>query len=322
MSKSKKRGNRCIIATRGSTLALWQAHLVKTQLEQHHPELTVAIMAITTDGDRHPNVALTHIGGKYLFTETLQTALLNRQADIAVHSVKDMGCRITRGLCLTAILEREDPRDVLLSPSSGWSDLRQGATVGTASPRRQSQLLHARPDLSIRLLRGNVETRIKKLTHPYYQSTHYDAIVLAAAGLKRLDLTESIRHYFDVETLLPAIGQGAIGIECRNNDGRMQALVAPLDHAITHACVTAERAVNAILGGSCFMPIAAHASYDKDAHEHEQLTLRAQVGSIDGCEIIHAHATGSIEDPMDLGHTVAEDLIAQGALTLIERISS
>lgn len=297
------------LVTRHSPLALWQAETVRKQLKQFHPELSIEILGKNTLGDQKKEISLNQIGGKTLFVKELQSALLQGEADMAVHSVKDLAAKETPGLKLAAILARGDVRDVLVSEKFRSLDqLPQAAVLGTASPRRQSQLLKQRPDLVIKLLRGNVATRLKKL-----QAGDYDAIVLAAAGLQRLDLAHHITRYFEINEILPAIGQGAIGVECRADHQWVQELLEPLNHAVTADCVRAERHVNACLGGDCFTPIAAHARYEGD-----QIILRACVGSLDGREQLFASATGVDSD--SLGALIAEELIKKGAFRLLQRL--
>lgn len=299
------------IATRKSKLALWQAHYVKSAIEKQHPDIHVSFVEMTTEGDQNQQVALTKIGGKSLFVKSLQNALLHHDADIAVHSIKDMSVQETNGLTLAAICERADPRDAFLS--NDYADLLslpQNAVVGTASPRRESLMKSLRPDISITLLRGNVDTRLAKL-----QNKEYDAIVLAAAGLHRLQLTHHIRSYFAEDFFTPAIGQGAIGIECREADQALQTLLQSLNHADTARCVTTERAVNKILGGDCHTPIGAHAIIHDGV-----MQLNAMIASLDGKQIYRAHATAALNDASEiaLGTRVAQDLLAQGAKDLLD----
>lgn len=296
------------LITRQSPLALWQAEQVKSQLEKYHQNICVKIIPKKTTGDKQQTVALNQIGGKSLFVKELQAALLTQEADIAVHSVKDLAAKNLPGLKLTAVLERGDSRDAFISNKFNYlNDLPTSAIIGTASPRRQSQLLAIRPDFSIKLLRGNIATRLKKLA-----DNEFDAIILAAAGLQRLELTTHIRSYFSHELLLPAIGQGAIGVECRADDKTTQALLAPLNHKITFACVSAERAVNARLGGNCFTPIAAHAQ-----HHQGIIKLSARVGSLDGQKMLCANAAGKLNAAENIGLLVAEKLLEKGAEPLL-----
>lgn len=297
------------LATRKSKLALWQAKFVKQQLLAHHPQLDVQLIAQSTAGDNNPDVALANIGGKDLFAKELQTLVLNKKADIAVHSIKDLAAITLAGLQLAAICEREDPRDVFISKTyAHFKDLKPHAIVGTASPRRQSQLLYQRPDLSIKLLRGNVNTRLQKL-----EDGIYDAIILAAAGIKRLGMSDRITEYFNPQTMLPAIGQGAIGIECRADDDTLLPLLQCLNHETTHACVQAERAVNAHLHGNCFTPIAAFAQLNQST-----LQLEARIGALDGNEMICAKSEGHPTDAKLIGTRVAESLLSKGAGRILQ----
>ncbi len=297
------------LVTRPSPLALWQATFVKRQLEALHKELTVNVLPISTKGDREQKIALNRVGGKTLFVKELQAVLLSGGADIAVHSVKDLAASDVPDLRLAAVLERGDVRDAFVSKKfSNFKALPPQAIIGTASPRRQSQLLKLRPDLNIKLLRGNVSTRLIKLS-----SGEYDAIVLAAAGLQRLNLGYHIRECFEREQLLPAIGQGAIGIECRAADKATQKLLAPLNHAMTAACICAERSVNVELGGDCFTPIAAYAFYQDNC-----IQLSARVGTLDGRKLLSASSSGT--DPVLLGKAVAAQLMEKGAAQLLENL--
>lgn len=298
-----------IIATRASPLALKQADIVKSKLERLHPDLEITYLATTTRGDKNQHTALSDIGGKNLFAKELQAAVLQNKADIAVHSTKDLSAKPIPGLSLVSFCEREDPRDCFISERySSFSDLPPQATLGTASPRRQSQLLALRPDLNIKLLRGNVKTRLDKLKH-----AEYDAIILAAAGLNRLGLSAHICEYFSVDVITPAIGQGVIGIECRTNDRLTQALIKPLNHAPTHSCVSAERAVNAYLNGNCFTPIGAHAIL-----KNGNLNLTAIVGALDGSTLLQSKIQGSPNDAESLGTQAALGLIKQGAKAFLQ----
>ena len=299
------------IATRESALALWQAEEVARQLRLHHPELVVEIVGMTTQGDRFLNASLATIGGKGLFVKELEQSLLDKQTDIAVHSMKDVPHQLPDGLHIGAILEREDPRDAFVSNDfSQLGDLPQKAIVGTSSSRRQCQLHAHRADLDIRPLRGNVNTRLAKL-----DAGDYRAIILAAAGLKRLGLANRIREYIEPAVSIPAIGQGAIGIEIRSNDERTQALIDPLHHGATADCVLAERAISNALEASCELPVAGHATLDG-----EQLSLSALVGSPDGATLYRANAQGKRINAFDIGKQAAEQLRAQGALTLIDQL--
>ena len=297
------------MATRKSPLALWQSEYVKNLLIRAHPHLQIHFLEVTTTGDVKTHIALSAIGGKNLFVKELQSALLTREADIAVHSIKDLSCTPHASLVLSAICEREDPRDVFVSPRyKTLAELPLHAVVGTSSPRRECQLKRLRPDLQCKLLRGNVETRINKLLNH-----EYDAIILAAAGLIRLGLQNHISDVFSPADMLPAIGQAAIGIECRRDDHELQKMLAPLHHLPTALCVTAERAVNFHLGGDCFTPIAAHATL-----EHQQITVSARVGSLKTHEMVSTVQQGPHHQAAELGYRAAQHLLSQGAKKLLQ----
>ncbi len=290
------------IATRKSPLALWQAEHVREALLALHPGITVELVGMSTKGDRILDTPLAKVGGKGLFVKELEQGLLEGTADIAVHSMKDVPVEFPPGLSLPVIMTREDPRDAFVSSRFPHLDaLPPGARVGTSSLRRQCQLRARRPDLHIVELRGNVNTRLKRL-----DDGEMDAIILACAGLKRLGLSSRIRVELSLEDSLPAIGQGAIGIECRDPDPAIQALIAPLHHPATAYCVQAERALNARLHGGCQVPIAAHATLHQN-----RITLRALVGQPDGRRLLQAHGEG--EDALALGEKLAEELLAAGA---------
>ncbi|MDQ7987789.1 hydroxymethylbilane synthase [Pseudomonas sp. G34] len=299
------------IATRKSALALWQAEHVKARLEAAHPGLQVSLVPMVSKGDKLLDAPLAKIGGKGLFVKELETALLEDQADIAVHSMKDVPMDFPAGLGLFCICEREDPRDAFVSNGHERLDtLPAGSVVGTSSLRRQAQLLARRPDLKIHFLRGNVNTRLAKL-----DAGEYDAIILAAAGLIRLGFEDRIRDSIAVEHSLPAGGQGAVGIECRVGDTELQQLLAPLNHSETALRVTAERAMNKRLNGGCQVPIACYAIL-----EGEQLWLRGLVGEPDGSRLLRAEQRGAADDAERLGIEVAEALLAQGAGEILAAI--
>ncbi len=299
------------IATRKSALALWQAEYVKAKLERHHPALTVELLPMSSRGDKILDVPLAKVGGKGLFVKELEHALLNNDADIAVHSMKDVPMEFPEGLGLGIICEREDPRDAFVSNHfSTLEQLPKDAIVGTSSLRRQCQLLAQRPDLDIRFLRGNVNTRLSKL-----DAGEFDAIILASAGLIRLNMSERIKEALAPETCLPAGGQGAIGIECRNDDARIQRLLAPLHHQKTAECVTAERAMNQRLEGGCQVPIAAYA-----IHRNDNLWLRGQVGDPDGSQLICREIEGPSKQAQALGMQLAEALLDAGAGTILQAV--
>ena len=299
------------IATRKSALALWQAEHVKAELEKAHPGLVVTLVPMVSRGDKLLDSPLSKIGGKGLFVKELETALLNNEADIAVHSMKDVPMAFPEGLDLYCICEREDPSDAFVSNTFAClDDLPAGSVVGTSSLRRQAQLLARRPDLKITFLRGNVNTRLAKL-----DAGEYDAIILASAGLIRLGFEDRIRSRLTVEDSLPAGGQGAVGIECRTADAEVHELLKPLHHEATASRVVAERALNRHLNGGCQVPIACYAIIEGD-----QLWLRGLVGEPDGTLLLRAEARAPLADAEALGVKVADDLLAQGANRILEAI--
>ena len=299
------------IATRKSALALWQAEHVKARLEQAHPGLKVSLVPMVSRGDKLLDAPLAKIGGKGLFVKELETALLENEADIAVHSMKDVPMDFPEGLGLYCICERADPRDAFVSNTYASLDaLPPGRVVGTSSLRRQAQLLARRPDLKIQFLRGNVNTRLAKL-----DAGEYDAIILAAAGLIRLGFEDRIRSSISAEDSLPAGGQGAVGIECRSADSDVHALLAPLHHRDTALRVTAERALNKHLNGGCQVPIACYALLEDD-----QLWLRGLVGQPDGGLLLRAEDRAASSDAEALGVRVAEALLAQGADAILQAV--
>ncbi len=299
------------IATRKSLLALWQANYVKARLEHFHPGLNVELVPMSSRGDVLLDVPLAKVGGKGLFVKELEQALLNNEADIAVHSMKDVPMEFPEGLGLTVICEREDPRDAWVSNTyDSIDDLPKGAVVGTSSLRRQSQILAARPDLQVKFLRGNVQTRLAKL-----DDADYDGIILAAAGLLRLELQERIRGYIAPEFSLPAGGQGAVGIECRVADTAIIELLKPLHHQLTAEAVLAERAMNRRLEGGCQVPIACYA-----IHEADGLWLRGLVAEPDGTRILRGDVRGPASDGEAMGVALAERLLAEGADEILRRV--
>jgi len=299
------------IATRKSPLAMWQAEHVADALRNAHPGLQVEILGMSTQGDRILDTPLAKIGGKGLFVKELEERMLSGDADIAVHSMKDVPVALPAGLHLSVILEREDPRDAFVSNHhAGLEDLPEGARVGTSSLRRQCQLADRRPDLKIIPLRGNVNTRLRKL-----DEGDYDAIILASAGLLRLGFAERIRGFIPTDDSLPAIGQGAIGIECRNDDARINALLQPLHHATTAIRVTAERAMNQRLEGGCQVPIGGHATLVDG-----ELLLRGLVGTVDGSEIVRAEIRGPEKNAEQLGTALAEELLEHGAGNILREL--
>ncbi len=299
------------IATRKSALALWQAEYVKAQLEHFHENIHVELVPMTTKGDIILDTPLAKVGGKGLFVKELEVAILEDRADIAVHSMKDVPVEFPQGLGLEVICPREDPRDAFVSNTiSRFADLPQGAIVGTSSLRRQCQIKALRPDLQIRDLRGNVNTRLKKL-----DNGDYDAIILAAAGLIRLEMPERIQEFIEPEVMLPANGQGAVGIECRSDDHIIKALLAPLEDLPTRQRVLAERAMNRVLEGGCQVPIGSYAIIDG-----QQLHLRGLVGAVDGSHIIEHQLSGLVEQGEILGAQLAEILLAKGADKILAQV--
>lgn len=299
------------IATRKSPLALWQANYVKAELEKNYPGLQVELLPMTTRGDKILDSPLAKVGGKGLFVKELEEALLRNEADLAVHSMKDVPVEFPDGLCLATICQREDPRDAFVSNHfASIEALPQAARVGTSSLRRQCQLRARRPDLQVLDLRGNVNSRLAKL-----DAGDYDAILLAAAGLKRLGLEARITALLECGESLPANGQGAVGIECRSNDTELLTLLSRLEDQGTRQRVMAERAMNRSLQGGCQVPIGAYAELQGD-----ELWLRGLVGSIDGQRILRAEIRGPVSDAETLGEKVAEALIAQGADKLLAEI--
>lgn len=296
------------IATRQSPLALWQAHYVKQRLEAFHPQLTVELVPMVTRGDVLLDTPLAKVGGKGLFVKELELAMLDGRADIAVHSLKDVPVAFPEGLGLVTICERDDPRDAFVSNHYQTLDeLPAGSIVGTSSLRRQCQIAEKRPDLVIRSLRGNLGTRLGKL-----DKGEYDAIILAVAGLNRLEMQDRIRYALPPEVSLPAVGQGAVGIECRLDDERTKALLAPLNHHETAVRVSAERAMNMRLEGGCQVPIGSYAEL-KD----NELWLRALVGAPDGSIMVRGERRGKPEDAVAMGVSLAEELLNNGAREIL-----
>ncbi len=303
--------NRIVIATRQSPLALWQAEHVQRRLLEAHPGLEVELLKMNTQGDIILDSPLAKIGGKGLFVKELEQGLMDGRADIAVHSMKDVPVELPEGLHLPVILEREDPRDAFVSNKyTSFEALPQGAKLGTSSLRRQCQLSALRPDLEVISLRGNVGTRLRKL-----DEGQYDAIILAAAGLMRLKLTDRIAGKIATDTCLPAIGQGAVGIECRVNDPRVNDIIKILDDEATHIRVAAERALNHRLEGGCQVPIGGFAEIDG-----HKLRLRALVGSPDGREMIRGEVNGTVDEAEKMGIELAEDLLSRGADRILKEV--
>jgi hydroxymethylbilane synthase len=301
------------IGTRGSQLALWQANWVKEAIGRNHPELTVELAVIKTKGDKILDVPLAKVGGKGLFVKEIEEALLDQRIDLAVHSMKDMPADIPADLCIGAIPQREEPRDVLITRDKRRLDqLKPGARVGTSSLRRAAQLLHVRPDLAIVPLRGNLDTRLKKL-----QTESLDAIVLAAAGVKRLGLAERITQVLDESVMLPAVGQGALCIEIRQNDPRIASAVASLDDLPTRQVVLGERAFLNRLEGGCQVPIAGHGHLNSNGY-----TLTGLVCDVDGSHLIKQSRTGPQSRSEVIGVELAEVLLARGAGAILERLNA
>jgi len=301
------------IGTRASKLALWQANWVKSTLNENDPAQKIELVSIKTKGDKILDVPLAKVGGKGLFVKEIEEALLDHRIDIAVHSMKDMPAEIPDGLCIGAIPQREVATDVLISRAGlRFGELRRGAVIGTSSLRRASQLRHARPDIEIVPLRGNLDTRLKKL-----QTENLDAIVLAAAGVKRLELEHRITEYLDSEILLPAVGQGALCIEIRQNDAIIGPLVKPLDDAPTRAVVLGERAFLNRLGGSCQVPIAGHGEI-KDNTFH----LTGLVADLHGSPIYKSVLSGAVDASESIGISLAETLLSRGADKILEQLQS
>ena len=299
------------IGTRKSPLALWQANFIKSALEARHSELNCELVTMSTEGDRILDTPLAKVGGKGLFIKELEQALWDGRADIAVHSMKDVTVDLPEGLHIPVICERELPWDAFVSNKyATFDELPEGARVGTSSLRRQMQLSSARPDLEIISLRGNVNTRLAKL-----DAGDYDAIILAAAGLIRLEMAERISETLSPDVSLPAVGQGAVGIECRADDDETLALLLPLDHAPTHARVLAERAMNAALEGGCQVPIAGFAEIHDDA-----LHIRGIVGTPDGSRMLRADIAGHVRDAASLGNELATQLLDQGAGEILKAV--
>ena len=292
------------IATRKSPLALWQANFVKQNLLLAHKDLTVELIPMVTQGDIILDSPLSKIGGKGLFVKQLEQAILNNEADIAVHSIKDIPAQFPEGLMLAAICQRDEVRDAFVANKyTSLNDLPKGAIVGTSSLRRQCQLRSHYPHLIIKDLRGNVGTRLNKL-----DEVQYDAIILASVGLKRLSLEHRITQYIDTDLMLPAVGQGAIGIESRTDDKQILDIISVLDDKKSRACIQAERAMNNALQGGCQVPIAGYCRLNND-----ELFLQGLVGRVDGSKIIKQQITGFINEAESLGEKLAKQLLNQGA---------
>ena len=306
-----------VIGTRGSKLALWQAEWVRSEIKRHFPEVNITLKKIKTTGDKILDVPLAKVGGKGLFVKEIEEAMLRKEIDIAVHSMKDVPTELPAGLHLGAICKREDPRDAFISrlqngefQIKAFKELPDGATIGTSSLRRSCQLKNLRPDLKILQLRGNVDTRLRKL-----DEGQFDAIILASAGVKRLGHKDRITEYLPVEVSLPAIGQGAIGIECRTDDEFINHVISKLNHPETSICVRAERAFLKRLEGGCQVPIAAHATL-----EGSLLRLDGLVGSIEGDRIIREQIEGPPDDAESLGTELAEIILSKGGKEILDEV--
>ncbi|MGH7250689.1 MAG: hydroxymethylbilane synthase [Nitrospiraceae bacterium] len=300
-----------VVGTRGSRLAVQQAEWVQARLQEIAPGVTVTLHRIKTSGDMIVDVPLAAIGGKGLFVKEIEEALLRGEIDLAVHSMKDVPTVLPDGLDILCVPPREDPRDVLISRDAVSLDqLPRGSRVGTSSLRRQAQLLHHRPDLTVQMLRGNLDTRLRKL-----RNGEYDAIVLAAAGLRRMGWANEVTEYLPPEVSLPAIGQGALGLEGRRDDGFLRDLLAPLEHPATRTAVTAERALLERLEGGCQVPIAAHAAIKGDT-----LILDGLIASVDGARFIRDMVQGPVADAHVLGVQLAEKLLARGGAPILNEI--
>jgi hydroxymethylbilane synthase len=301
------------IGTRGSKLALWQANWIKTELNKNTPTFSIEIVVIKTKGDKILDVPLAKVGGKGLFVKEIEDALLDGRIDIAVHSMKDMPADLPEGLCIGPVPKRENPADVLISKNGFLlSELEPQARIGTSSLRRASQIKHAKPDFIILPLRGNLDTRIKKL-----ETGDLDAIVLAAAGVKRLNLERRITEYLDYDIMLPAVGQGALCIEIRKHDLEIEKIVSNLNHPETRAVIMGERAFLRTLGGSCQVPVAAYGEINKNS-----FTLRGLVADIDGKIIIKEIITGPENSSESLGIELAQRLLSMGADKILEKLKA
>ena len=305
---SAKYGDTIVLATRSSPLARWQTTAVREVLSKAWPELEFKIKTITTKGDRSIDQPLPEIGGKGLFTSELEDALLHREVDLAVHSLKDLPIDEAPGISVGAILARGDARDAFVTAGKwGFDDIPSGSVVGTSSLRRQSQILAERPDLIVLSIRGNVGTRVEKVLHG-----EYDAAVLAAAGLQRLGLDDHISYLMPFDRMLPAPGQGAIAVQYRKDDQRLKRILSAIDHGPTRTAVQAERTLLEGIGGGCSSPVGAYASWSE-----ELLSLRAVVASLDGRSIIRVSATG--EDPIALGRSLAAQALEKGASEIVSQ---
>lgn len=299
------------IGTRGSLLALQQSGMIKEALERLRPDISVSLEIIRTTGDKITDVPLAKVGGKGLFVKEIEDALLDGSVDIAVHSMKDVPAELPEGLEIGAVPEREDPRDALIiRRGKDMADLPRGAVIGTSSLRRSAQILKIRPDFEVRMLRGNLETRLRKL-----EEGQYDAIILAAAGLRRMGWQERITMFLDPAVFIPAIGQGALGIEARTGDERVRGVIGPLNHPESAAAVRAERSLLKELEGGCQVPIGGHARISGDTIE-----LVGLVASLDGREVFRSNLSARIEDAVELGKRVAAELLESGAKRILDEV--
>ena len=298
------------LGTRGSALALWQASWTKGELERRLPDVEVELIPIKTTGDRIQGVPLAQVGGKGLFTKELDEALLDGRIDLAVHSLKDLPFDLSSGTMLAAVTERADPRDALVSDGRRLGEMAAGARIGTSSLRRQAQLLYRFPDLAVLPVRGNVDTRLRKL-----DAGEFDGIILAAAGLKRLGHEARISEYLEADVMLSAIGQGALGLVCRSEDGETRDALRTLDHTATHQAVLAERALMASLDGSCQVPIGGWARIDGD-----EIVLDGLIASPDGQNIVADRIRGSIREASEIGFELGRRLRAAGADVVLDEI--
>ena len=299
------------LGTRGSALALWQANWVKEALETRHSGLTVELVSVKTTGDRILDVPLAKIGGKGLFTKELDEALIAGRIDIAVHSMKDVPFQLPEGIDFGAVPEREDPRDALVSDGRKLDEFEPGCTIGTSSLRRQVQLRHRFPGLVLETLRGNVDTRLRKLT-----AGEFDGIVLAVAGLKRLGFMSRITQILTDEIMVSAVGQGALGIVCRSSDSRALEYLKPLNHEQTRIAIVAERALLRALGGSCQVPVAGRATLEGD-----RLSIKGLVASLDGGRVVADEISGRAVEAADLGRDLGDRLKSMGATEILDEIT-
>ena len=305
-----KTGKGLRLGTRGSALALWQANWTQSELERRVTGLQVAILPIKTTGDRIQDVPLAQVGGKGLFTKELDEALLDGRIDFAVHSLKDLPFALPEGMVLSTVTEREDPRDALVSKGTRLADMPNGARIGTSSLRRQAQLRRGFPALEVLPLRGNVDTRLRKL-----DSGEFEGIILAAAGLKRLGYKERVTEYLERDVMLSAVAQGALGLVCRSEDRQTHETLQVLEHPDTHAVVVAERALMASLEGSCQVPIAGYAHIDGD-----EIVLEGLIASLDGAKVIADTVRGPRSNPSEIGEELGRKLRGAGAEDVLEEI--